>query len=128
PNGWMGSSKSDLRAGEYDFLAMFQKRRGAAAEVGLLIVQVQFHVPVQMPVDSEGPRRCFGGGRGGIREAAIEEDIVIDVQLSETRGQLPGAPSALSGVERFSGNKSFERVILARENIRCGDLPGRVLE
>src|SRR6185295_19300132 len=124
------SSECEPDTREVRLLIRAISSHGAAVELRLLVVERPFYVRVEVPVDADRGGSRPARSRRRVREGigARRERVVVDLELVDTRDQLPGATPRLADLEVGARRRVPEAFVLTREQPRELKLPGLVVE
>src|SRR5205814_8019618 len=122
---WGSGSKCELDARQKRVLILRCDRAGslaAAIEPGVLVVQVQLNISVQIPIESNSERKCALGGTGsGIKR----KNVAGDCKLAHSAHDLPRSPASSSWRKWTPRRNAPQRVRLACQYVRRRAIPTR---
>src|SRR4051812_28982544 len=119
-------SERVLEPSHEEVLGLAVAIRGAAVERGVLVVDRDLDLLVQVPVQADA-RALFLGDRAR-RTGEGGECVVVHVELAVARDQLQGAEALLARVEDLLGRGAAEPGLFPGEEERAARLPSRVGE
>src|SRR5688572_7865859 len=128
PWGRRGSSERELRAGEEGFLVFAVGAVGrAVVELRLRVVRDQLEVAIEVPVHAHPPGPGLAGHAGGIGEQ--RERILVDVQFSIARLQLPGTPACTAYRKRMVRlGYALVAGVFAGQHVTGREAPGAIVQ
>src|SRR5690242_1786202 len=95
---WM-RSEGDLDAREKGTLVgAISTVRRATVELRLRVVEHEFQIAVQVPIESDAPG--LRGGRGAGRIGVARKCVIVDVEFTVTPDHFERAPAITAGDER----------------------------
>src|SRR4051794_11351611 len=119
-------SERVLEPSHEEVLGLAVAIRGAAVERGVLVVDRDLDLLVQVPVQADA-RALFLGDRAR-RTGEGGERVVVHVELAVSRDQLEGAEALLARIEDLLGRGTAEPGLFPGEEERAARLPRLVGE
>src|SRR6185436_6423439 len=121
-----------LDAGEYGLLGLhIGAARPAAVEFRLVVIQLDFQIAIEIPVDADAGTTRFSYGHVGISEArcsGADEGGFIDGLYTVSRNQFQCPHSGVAARIRSARSGVAERCVLAGQDPEPIQLPCRAVE